>query len=449
MTLGPVNNLTEAETFLFSGLPKSPKTLFKHGKGIERSRQFFELLANPQNNLRAIHIAATSGKGSTSHILDELLRAHGKTVGLHVSPHVYDYRERMIVNGELISEELLVDTLNAIFPAIETMGASEAGRPTYFEVSNGLAFKIFNQNNLDYSVIETGLGGMNDSTNTIDRQDKVAVIGQIGEDHVDILADPSQLSDAHAQGLIPESFLHLPTIIERIAVQKAGIMPFNGVALALKQDTSVNKVFEQMAAFRNTELRWIERRDLLGVPFNLPGEFQLDNVTLALSAMEYVADRDNWQTNDDAIRLALGRVSLPGRFEVREYNNKMLILDGSHNPQKMAALVSAFKERCPSQTATVIMAIASNKDASTTLRELSPIAKQLICTNFFTERQDFKTSAVAPSDLAELARQNTNANVIVADNHQTALDAALANDSDIILITGSFYFLGEINTLLV
>lgn len=449
MTLDPVKNLAEAETFLFNGLPKSPKTLFKHGKGIERSRIFFDLLGNPQNNLQVIHIAATSGKGSTSHILDELLRAHNKTVGLHVSPHVYDYRERMIVNGELISEDLLVETLTSIFPAIRTMDASEAGRPTYFEVSNGLAFRLFDQKKLNYCVIETGLGGMNDSTNTINRQDKLAVIGQIGEDHVDILADPSQLTDAHAQGLIPESFMHLPTIIERIAVQKAGIMPFGGFALALKQDPVVNEVFEKMAEFRKTKLQWVERRDLLGVPFNLPGEFQLDNLALALSALEYVAQRDGWQTDDDAIRLALGKVTLPGRFEVREYKNKMLIMDGSHNPQKMAALVGAFRERCPDKQATVILAIGSTKDVSATLHELSPIASRIICTDFFTERQDFKTTAMSPTDLAEMAKQQTKATVIVAATHQEAIDQAVRDDSDIILITGSFYFLGEINTLLV
>ena len=449
MVLEPVNNLAEAEAFLFNGLPKSPKTLFKHGKGIQRSRQFFELLGNPQNNLRAIHIAATSGKGSTSHILDELLRAHGKTVGLHVSPHVYDYRERMIVNGKLISENVLVETLNSILPAIQKMDASEAGRPTYFEVSNGLAFSIFSNQGLDYSVIETGLGGMNDSTNTSERDDKGAVIGQIGEDHVDILADPGQLIDAHADGLIPESFINLPTIVERIAVQKAGIIPFGGTVLALSQDPAVNKIFEDMAAFRNAKLHWVKRRDLLGVPFNLPGDFQLDNLALALSALEYIAERDGWQVSDDAIRLALGKVVLPGRFEVRKYKDKMMILDGSHNPQKMKALVEAFEQRCPNQQATIILAIGSTKDAEATLKELSPIAQHIICTDFFTNRQDFKTAAVRPVELAAMAKRCTNAKVTIASSHQNALDQAVSSESDILLLTGSFYFLGEINTLLV
>lgn len=448
MTLKTVVSLAEAEHFLFEALPKSPKTLFKHGKGIERSRIFFDLIDNPQNKLKAIHIAATSGKGSTSHILDELLRAHGKTVGLHVSPHVYDYRERMIVNGELISEEELVDALNSLFPAIEQMDNSEAGRPTYFEVSNALAFSIFAKRNVDYAVIETGLGGLNDSTNTIDRHDKLAVIGQIGEDHVDILADPGQLIDAVSGGFIPNTFTESLSTIERIAVQKAGIMPIDGKALALKQSPKVNDIFERLAAFRHTNLQWVSRRNI-ETTLSLPGDFQRDNASLALDALDFLAKRDGWSIDPDLVKEALVSVTLPGRFEIRHTKGKTIILDGSHNPQKMGALVRAFQERYPNKKATVITAMAKTKDAQGTLRELDPIAGTIICTNFFTQRQDFKSASLKPDDLAELARQATNAEVLTASSHSEALELALNAGSDSILITGSFYFLGEINTLLV
>lgn len=433
---------------MFDALPKSPKTLFKHGKGIERSRLFFDLIGNPQNNLRAIHIAATSGKGSTSHILDSLLRAHGKTVGLHVSPHVYDYRERMMVNGELISEQELVDALNSLFPAIEQMDNSDAGRPTYFEVSNAMAFSIFAKKNVDYAVIETGLGGLNDSTNTINRQDKLAVIGQIGEDHVEILADPSQLADAVAGDFIPDTFTEQLSTIERIAVQKAGIMPKNGKALALKQSPEVNAIFEQLAEFRHTDLQWVNRKDI-DTPMNLPGDFQRDNASLALEALEYLAQRDGWKVDPGLIEEALASVKLPGRFEVRHTKGKTVILDGSHNPQKMSALVKAFEERYPDQKATVIMAIGGTKDVEQTLQALSPISETIITTDFFNARQDFKSASIKPADLAKLAEKSTNAKISIAADHQDAINQAFSCDSEIILVTGSFYFLGEINTLLV
>lgn len=448
MTLKTVSSLAEAEHFLFDALPKSPKTLFKHGKGIERSRIFFDLIGNPQNNLRAIHVAATSGKGSTSHILDELLRAHGKTTGLHVSPHVYEYRERMIVNGELISEQELVDSLNSLFPAIEQMDNSDAGRPTYFEVSNALAFSIFAKKNVDYAVIETGLGGLNDSTNTINRQDKLAIIGQIGEDHVDILADPSQLVDAVSGGFIPATFTDAFSIIERIAVQKAGIMPIDGKVMALKQSPEINTIFEQLADFRHTDLQWVTRRDIK-TPMNLPGNFQRDNASLALDALEYLAGRDGWTVDPYLVEEALASVTLPGRFEVRHTMGKTVILDGSHNPQKMSALVKAFEERYPNQKASVIMAIGGTKDVEQTLQALSPIADQIVTTDFFNARQDFKSASIKPTNLAELAQANTQAKVTIATDHQDAINQAFATDADIILVTGSFYFLGEINTLIV
>lgn len=447
MTLKTISSLAEAEHFLFDALPKSPKTLFKHGKGIERSRIFFDLIGNPQNELRAIHVAATSGKGSTSHILDELLRVHGKTTGLHVSPHVYDYRERMIVNGELISEQELVDALNSLFPAIEQMDNSDAGRPTYFEVSNALAFSIFAKKNVDYAIIETGLGGLNDSTNTINRQDKLAVIGQIGIDHVEPLARVDELIEAANNKLIPQVFVELPEIIERISVQKAGIIPFKGVALALKQRPELNTIFEQLAAFRHADLQWVMRRNIKN-PLNLPGEFQCDNASLALEALEYLAKRDGWVVDGKRIEQALASVKLPGRFEVRYINGKTVILDGSHNPQKMSALIKAFKEQYPDQKVTAITAVAKTKDIEGTLIELSAISRQIICTDFFTDKQDFKSASLKPNELAGLARKNTPAKVTVATNHQDAINQAFTSDSDIILITGSFYFLGEINELL-
>lgn len=451
MTLKTVTSLAEAEHFLFEALPKSPKTLFKHGKGIERSKIFFNLIDNPQNKLRTIHIAATSGKGSTSHILDALLLAHGKTTGTHVSPHVYDYRERMMVNGQLISEQELVDALNSLFPAIEQMDASPAGRPTYFEVSNALAFNIFVNNKVDYAIIETGLGGLNDSTNTNDRSDKLALLGQIGEDHVEILGGLNELIDAANQDLVPDSFTKLPTVIERIAAQKAGIMPFGGEVLALKQLPAVNAVFEEMARFRKTKLTYVTANDFdFGdAPFSLPGKFQRDNLALAYAAMQKLSTADGWQIKEELVRKAMAGITLPGRFEIRQLRRKMLILDGSHNPQKMAALVEAFSDRFPAKQATVIMAIGDIKDVPATLCALSPITQTIICTDFFNDRQDFRSSSMKPTKLAELAAAHTSAKVITASSQQDAVNQALASDSDIILITGSFYFLGEINTLLV
>lgn len=448
MTLKPVNSLAEAETFLFNELPKSPKTLFKHGKGIDRARHFFDILGNPQNDRPTIHIAATSGKGSTSHFIEALLLAHGKSTGLHVSPHVYDYRERMIVDGQLIPEQELINALNALLPAIQEMDTSEDGRPTYFETSNALAFTVFAKHKVDYTVLETGLGGLNDSSNTITRRDKVAVLGQIGEDHIDILADPNQLIEAADNKLIPPDFIHTPTILERIAIQKAGIIPFGGMALALKQDQKINDIFEQLAEFRGATLKWVERRDIT-TPLSVPGDFQRDNASLALAAVELIAARDGWKVDSELVAKALASVTLPGRFEIRDYKNKTLVLDGSHNPQKVRALAKAFNECFPGKKATLVMAMGSNKDVEESLRAISSIASQIICTDFFTDRQDFKTASLTPNKLAELAQKNTQSDIIVATDHNDALARALTSDSDIILITGSFYFLGEINTLLV
>src|SRR5690606_23335614 len=144
---------------------------------------------------------------------------------LHVSPHVYDVRERLTVNGEYVSEEDGVRYINMLIPAVEDMSETEFNRPTFYEVSTALGFLAADDHKVDYTVEETGLGGLFDSSNSIDRDDKISVIGRIGLDHVPILANPAELEGVAKRGLMPEIIEGLATDIERITAQKAGILP--------------------------------------------------------------------------------------------------------------------------------------------------------------------------------------------------------------------------------
>ena len=155
-------------------------------EGSERANAFFTMLGKPQDAVPTVHVAGTAGKGSVVAFIASLLRAHGFRVGAHSSPHVYSLGERFQINGQPVSPELLLRALAAIRPAAETMTESRYGAPSFFEATNAIAFHVF-ADQVDYSVIEAGIGGLYDSTNTITRGDKLAVITTIGLDHTEIL----------------------------------------------------------------------------------------------------------------------------------------------------------------------------------------------------------------------------------------------------------------------
>lgn len=468
--LEPAKSFEEAQDIMFYEVPKTSRTIFMRAGSLERSKAFFELLGNPQNNHKTLHVAGTSGKGSIVHMIDSLLLAHGKTTCLHVSPHVYDVRERLTVNGEFVSKDDFVRYMNMLIPAVEDMSETTFNRPTFYEVSTALGFLAADDHNVEYTVEETGLGGLYDSSNAVDRDDKIAVVGRIGLDHVPILANPAELEGVFDNGLMPEMIEHLATDIERITAQKAGIIPFNGQAVALRQDPAVDAVIQAVADYRKTDLQWIVPTDvveyesvegpttyvtlnILGkklerVAFNLPGSHQLENLSLALAAVQIAADRDGWELTEEGVREALQKVWLPGRFEIRQIGNKTVILDGSHNPQKVQALVETFQRAYPGKKATLLMAMNKNKDARGVFKLLEPIADQIICTNFFSGMQDFMHKSFRPQYLAKMVRESTNIPVVAAQSQATAVKRALTGDNELILVTGSFYFLGEISEVL-
>lgn len=464
--LGLAKSFEEAQDIMFYEVPKTKRNIFMRAGSLERSKAFFELLGNPQNNHKTLHVAGTSGKGSIVHMIDSLLRAHHKTTCLHVSPHVYDVRERLAINGGFVSQADFVKYMNMIIPSIKDMSQTKYNRPTFYEVSTALGFLAADDHNVEYTVEETGLGGLYDSSNAVERDDKIAVVGRIGLDHVPILANPAELEGVFKNGLMPEVIEHLETDIERITAQKAGIMPFNGQAVALRQSPAVDAVIQAVADYRKTDLNWITPSELVvyesiegattyvtmhlphmtleHVALNLPGLHQLENLSLAISAVLLAAQRDGWDLKEAAVRKALETVWLPGRFEVRQVGDKTVILDGSHNPQKVQALVETFKRAYPGEKATLIMAMNKNKDARGVFKLLEPIAEQIICSNFFSGMQDFMHKSFSPRYLAGMVKERTNIPVVAATSQASAVKKALASSNKFILITGSFYFLGEI-----
>ncbi|EKE14049.1 MAG: multifunctional folylpolyglutamate synthase/dihydrofolate synthase, partial [uncultured bacterium] len=234
-----IKNFTHAEAFLSLHIPKTSAQTFPGETGLNRAKNFLRRLGNPQEKLKIIHVAGTSGKGSTCYLISSLLSAHGFKVGLHQSPHLTDVTERFQINNKNISKDDFVVYLNKIIPIINHRDEAclVSTSLTYFEILVGMAFYIFNEKKVDYAVIETGLGGKYDGTNVVSRSDKLAVLTKIGLDHVAILGKT-----------LPE-----------ITLQKAMIINKNSQAISINQDPKAEEVIREIAEEKKAKLFFIGR----------------------------------------------------------------------------------------------------------------------------------------------------------------------------------------------
>lgn len=424
---------------------RTRSAIFKNDDGFRRSQDFLALLSNPQDAVPTIHIAGTSGKGSVSAILDRLLLAHGKSTGRYNSPHVYDLLERWQSNSKTIDEQVFSEIVSDLFPHFLEFQKTVWKNPTYYELATAVAFLLFRKLRPDYAIVETGLGGLYDTTNTISRSDKLAVITQLGLDHTDILGNT----------------------LDKIAFQKAGILPTDGQAIVLEPDSlDAKRAINQVARDKINEVNYLSplvakdirvsqelttfnyhtnglRLDDLQI--SLIGEHQAVNTSLALSALEFLAKRDNFVLDDIKIRQALKGVSLPGRFERRKIYDHPVILDGAHNPQKLSALVGVLKQIYPNRKFTCLIAFGKTKDADNSLKIIAPLVDSLIVTTFFAD-QDMKLSQKAgdPQMIAKFAKNAGIKNITIEPNNCHALEIACQKDDDLpAIITGSFFLIGE------
>lgn len=377
-------------------------------------KKLMTFLGDPQNKLRIIHVAGTSGKTSTSYYLAALIHAAGFKVGLSISPHIDSVAERAQIDMHTLEEKDFCYELSLFLELVEKSRL----KPSYFEVLVAFMYWLFEKRGVEYAVVEVGLGGLLDGTNVIDRADKVCVITDIGFDHMNILGNT-----------LPE-----------IAAQKAGIiLPVNRVFMHT-QSEEVMQVIERTVKEKNAKLTVVSDE----MPFDdtsLP-TFQKRNLSLALQTITHILPKTSF--SKDKVRDILATY-IPARMEVVEWRDKILTLDGSHNEQKLSALATAMKEKYGETPMCIVAAFGKNKSVS--LKENLHVLRSLSDSVIFTQfdhGQDEVRVPIAPADIAEVATSEHFKEVIIEPNPEKALLDATDRPEEIILITGSFYLLSQI-----
>jgi len=382
-------------------------------------------MSEPHNDYPSILVGGTNGKGSICAMTTAMLVSAGLRVGLYTSPHLVDVRERVRLNGEMISMEDMAD-------CIRTVKRFTSDSLTYFEFLTALAFLFFARQKVDVAVLEVGMGGRLDATNVV--HPVVSVVSNISLEHCAYLGN--RLTD--------------------IAGEKAGIIKRGGVCLTGASQKPVLEVLEKSCLDQGADFYRLGRDLRIGtsrrpgcftyrglatrydhLPCPLVGRHQIRNAALAVGATE-ILSRIGLEVGETAIREGLGRARWAGRLEVWP-GNPTLVLDGAHNPAGIAALCRALKEHFRYERLFVVFGVLADKDCKAMLSKLARLAHTLILTRPAADR------ARSPREVAFLARGLVS-NTLAEENPVRALETALAlaTPQDLICVTGSLYLVGEI-----
>ncbi|MCS6777100.1 MAG: folylpolyglutamate synthase/dihydrofolate synthase family protein [Chloroherpetonaceae bacterium] len=423
--------------------------------GNDRFEALCARMGRPQDRYRILHVAGTKGKGSTTALAAAILHACGYRVGGYFSPYVYDVCERVQVNGEPIPREAFARLVTEARPHIEALAQTELGQTTEFELKTLIGFLYFAEQNVDYACVEVGLGGRLDATNVV-RPD-VTVITNIGLDHMEQLGDTHALIAAEKAGIIKPGIPCFTAtghpdaleVITRVAAERQA--PLTRVVPA-DPDTPLN------APEACQRVRWsvpgnaphtgtvtiaTPRAVYRDLPMRMGGIYQRANAACAVAAVEEALAQEGRSLPEEAVRTALAHTALPGRLTVlRMPDGPLIVLDGAHNEMAAQALsepVQALRQQHQIRRILLVIGMLGGHDPEGVLAALAPHAEHIfVC-------QPRWKRALPAEELARVARRFTRRVKCVPDVLEAVRAAlALSTPEDMLLITGSFYTVGEV-----
>lgn len=403
-------NYTETLEWLFSQLPmyqRAGKVAYK--ADLKNTIDLDNHLENPHRSYKTIHIAGTNGKGSTSHMIASVLQEAGYKVGLYTSPHLKDFRERIRVNGEMCSEQFVIQFVD------DHKDFFENHRLSFFEMTVGMAFQYFKEEQVDIAVIETGLGGRLDSTNII--TPVIAAITNIDKDHTAILGNT----------------------YSQIAFEKAGIIKENVPVVIGEQRSFLKSRFSESAQNKNSIVHFIDHRSK-SLPTDLRGDYQKANSRLAMKVIELLNKSREVLVTEKMMETGLLKVAkttgLKGRYQLLDTQPK-IIADTAHNMAGIAQVVKQVQNE-DYEKLHIVLGMVSDKDAMSVINLLPQNA------NYYIAKPDIPRGMeiqVLSSYLDQGSLEYT-----AYDSVSQALENAKirANEKDVILIIGSTFVIAEI-----
>ena len=397
-------------------------------RGLKRTSAVLDALGNPQEHLALLHVAGSKGKGSTTVLLDAILRAAGLRSGRYISPHLHSYRERIVVDDAMIGEAEFAALTADVMAAVASAEAAhpDLGRVTAFELTTAMALAWFARSGCEIAVIEVGLGGTLDATNVI--EPLVSTITRLDYEHTAILGD---------------------TLAE-IASNKAGIIKPGRPAVTIAQPAEALAVIEARAAEVRSPLLvgerdWFIDGDEAGFAVRGPwgttgdlrtalaGQHQVENAALAVAAIK----ASGLAIDDRAIRAGLAQARHPGRFERVAVNaTTTVILDGAHTPIAAQALAAALARQFPDMPAVVVAGMLQDKPPAPFLAPLTDAAERWLVTELASPR-------TMPGPVLVDALRGLGQPVETAASVATGLDAAIASGAPLIVVTGSLTTVAE------
>ncbi len=402
--------------------------------GLERIIRLLTALGEPHQRFRSIHIAGTNGKGSTAAYIASVLREAGVRAGLYTSPHLNRFTERISISGSEILPGQVARYVEQLLSIIQSSGPDFT--PTYFEVTTALAFAYFADEDVDYAVVEAGLGGRLDATNVL--VPEMSIITNVALEHTEYLGDS----------------------VEEVAREKGGIIKSGVEVVTAETDPRVLGVLEEICLSRESRLIRIgreieagsihmkrpegfrifdyrgEEHQWKGLATHLLGAYQVKNAALALGALEGLM-RKGLEVPETAIREGLSNARWPGRMEVISLD-PYLILDGAHNPHAVHVLLESLKQDLSYRRLIVVIGVLDDKDIQGVVTPLLSCADTMI----LTRPRYFR--GANPEVLAGQI-QTSHTDIYVKMGIPDAIDHAVSlhEPGDLILVTGSLYTVGE------
>ena len=420
--------------------------------GLSRIKSLLFNLSISPEDLKVLHIAGTNGKGSVAAIASSILAQIGFKVGVYTSPHLKDFRERIVIkcSGAIyrtesqrvkcIPKKELINLVEKIKPIVKKISRTEIGKPTFFEVTTAIMFNWFVKEKVDFLVLEVGLGGRLDATNVV--SPLVSVITNIGLEHTD----------------------RLGSTLEEITKEKCGIIKRDCPVITAEKNPKILKIIESISHKKNARLIRIGRdvkykfegfngklqffnyegisHKFKRLPLPLIGKHQLANACCAIASIEFLIDN---RYLSKVIKKSLRDTKWPGRCEIIS-RSPMLILDGAHNPQASSTLISTLGDYFSYDRLILILGILRDKDIDGIMHHLVPLANVVIFTSPSNPRaaSPFELMNYLPLPISESSQPQVGtrcSSFFITDNvpHAIKLARQIASRQDMILITGSLY----------